>query len=510
MAEERLTRRVRLVEDERAAVVRIRTADRLLLEKHVFQRYPHREWGTFFRFGWARTPWGLAISYADGLWPEAGDLDRQTGMTTFRDQYTRRALQAAAGKDRLAVGVVHSHPESYLTTPSWLDDDMDEYFSREFASYSNGAPYCSLILERNDATGLSFSGRVYDRGEWLPVRDLFTVGSERLERQTSALLEADERPGRAEPETTLRLQSLMGTASARRLRAATVAVIGCSGTGSPAIEVLARAGVGRFVLVDPERLSPSNLERMHGAFHRHLSLTSLPYKVDLMREMIAEINPEARVTTFAGNVLHENVFHELLRCDLILGCVDSYHGRVALSDLAAHYLVPSLDVGLGMAGQDGRLTEQVVDITQFGPDLPCAYCRERVDSAALAQELMTDEERAHRMAEAERAAERGDDPDQYWRRRPRQLHTVGYLTTTAGAMTAGYAQGWLTGTFVPPHPSFQFDIGRERLGCVAPPQGRTPTCHCNAHVGWGDSARTYRNVVLPQHWSKRAVLRTRS
>jgi tRNA A37 threonylcarbamoyladenosine dehydratase len=509
VAAKHLTHSIRLADEGRRALVRIRTADRALLEKHVFQRYPHREWGTFFRFGWTRTPWGVAVNYVSPLLPEAGDLDRQTGMTTFRDQYSRRAFQAAADKDRLAIGVVHSHPAGYATSPSPLDDDMDEYFSRELGAFSGGAPYCSLILERNDVTGLSFSGRIYDRGEWLPAGDLLTVGP-RLERQTSALLGLPSDAGLGDIVTTERLQSLMGGASARRLRGATVGVIGCSGTGSPAIHVLVRAGVGNFVLVDPERLSASNLERLHGSFWRHLTAGELPFKVDLMREMIAEINPAARVTTFIGNILHENVFHELLRCDLLLGCVDSYHGRVALSDFASHHLLPSIDIGIGMNGKDGRVTEQVVDLTRFSPDLPCAFCRERVDSAELAQELMTDEERAQRMKEAERAAERGDDPDQYWRNRPRQLHTVGYLTTAAGAMAAGYAEGWLTGAFELPHDSFQFDIGQAKLGCVAPPQERKPGCRCGTLLGWGEAARSYRNVAIPRHWTPRAVLRFRS
>jgi tRNA A37 threonylcarbamoyladenosine dehydratase len=509
VATKHLTHSIRLADDGPRAIVRIRTSDRDKLEKHVFQRYPHREWGTFFRFGWRRTPWGVAISYVEPLLPEPGDLDRQTGMTTFRDQYSRRAFQAAAGKDQLAIGVVHSHPEGYATAPSPLDDDMDQYFGRELAAYSKGAPYCSLILERNNATGLSFSGRIYDRGEWFPAGELLTVGR-RLERQSSTLL--DTRPDSllTDSDTTDRLQSLMGQASARRLRGAIVGVIGCSGTGSPAIHVLTRADVGGFVLVDPKRLSRPNLERMHGSFRRHLIASGLPFKVDLMREMIAEINPAAKITTFIGNILHENVIDELLRCDLILGCMDTYHGRVVLSDLASHYLLPSIDIGIGMNGKDDRITEQVVDITRFSPDLPCAFCRERVDSVGLAQELMTDEERAHRQREAGRAAERGDDPDQYWRRRPRQLHTVGYLTTAAGAMAAGYAEGWLTGTFDLPHDSFQFDIGRERLGCVAPPEARKAGCRCGLLLGWGEAARSYRNVTIPSHWSRRALLRFRS
>lgn len=509
MAAKHLTHTIRPADDGRRAVVRVRTDDRERLERHVFKRYPHREWGTFFRFGWTRTPWGLAVNFVSALLPGAGDLDRQTDLTTFREQYSRRAFQAAAGPERLGVGVVHSHPAGYATSPSPLDDDMDEYFARELAAFSGGLPYCSLIFERNAGTGFSFSGRVYDRGEWLPVGELLTVGP-RLERQTSALIRPPGGAAAGGEAATERLRSLIGGESAGRLRRATVGVVGCSGSGSPAIHVLARAGVGDFVLVDPERLSESNLERVHGSYPRHLAGGVPPFKVDLMREMIAEINPAARVTTFVGNVLHENVQHDLLRSDLILGCVDSYHGRVALSDFASHHLVPSIDVGVGMNGAGGRVTEQVVDVTRFSPDLPCAFCRDRVDPAELAQELMTAEEREHRQRAAAQAAERGGDPDQYWRNRTRQLHTVGYLTTAAGAMAAGYAAGWLTGAFEPPHDSFQFDIGRAKLGCVAPPQERKAGCRCGALLGWGEAARSYRNVALPRHWTPRAVLRFRS
>ena len=44
-----------------------------------------------------------------------------------------------------------------------------------------------------------------------------------------------------------------------------IAVVGCSGTGSPVIEQLARLGVGRLVLVDPDRVEEKNLNRIVNA-----------------------------------------------------------------------------------------------------------------------------------------------------------------------------------------------------------------------------------------------------
>lgn len=504
MAPNLLTPRIVPDVDGQSSILRFRELDRRNLEQLVFSRYPGREWGTFFRFGFRRTGWGLALSFVDPMPPQAGEMDRQSDLTVFRDEYSRRAFHAASGP--LAIGVVHSHPEGCRTWPSRLDDDMDTYFSSELTAYGGGKPYCSLILQRNEEEGLTFSGRVFDRGRWLPLEHLLTVGNA-IERIDSELFRPPASHTQPEAEsTTARLESTFGTRSAARLRHARVAVVGCSGTGSPVVHILARAGVGHFVLVDPERLSPSNLERVHGSYPEDLRSEKPPLKVEIMRRMIAAINPGAYAQCLAGNVLHGNAIDELLRCDLVLGCVDSHHGRAALSDLSRHYLLPALDVGVLMEGQGGRVTSQVVEFTRYGPDDPCAFCRGRIDPTAMAFELMSEAELAERNRQAEEAEGRGEDPDAYWRGRPRQLHTVGYLTTAAGAFLAGYAEGWLSGCFPVPHSTIQIDPSKEKFGVVASPEVQIAGCTCSSHIGWGDAAIGFRSVVLPAHWSRRAVI----
>jgi len=497
-----------LVEDSRHSLLRFRSPDLARLEKHVYQRYPNREWGTFFEFGYRRTPWGLALSYVDGLWPKPGDMDRQVGLTRFLDQYSRRAFHHSAASP-LAVGVVHSHPEGFGTFPSPTDDDMDGYFAGEFAAYGNGKPYCSLVLQRNLDTGFTFTGRVYDRGEWFPLEKLFNVGAT-IELFSSQATEPEAISESVVDAAHARLISLLGQPSAIRLRNATAGVIGCSGTGSPAAHVLARAGVGNFVLVDPQRFAESNLERQHGSFWAHVEAEPKPYKVELIAALIKSINPNAKITALSGNVLHDNVIDELLRCDILLGCTDTQHARAKLSDLAQHYLLPSLDMGVLMEGRHGKIASQVCDVTRYSPDLPCAFCNERIDGIELSNELMSEDERKRRQMEAEKAVERGDNPDQYWRQRPRELHTVGYLTTMLGALGSGYAEGILTGTFVPPHAWFQFDIGKERFGFVSPPRERLKDCKCGQYLGWAEAAALNRNVVRPSHWTKRGIVLSRS
>jgi len=74
-------------------ILRITYRERQRLETHLFQRYPDREWGAFFRFGFRRAPWGIALSYVEALWPEAGELNEESGITTFQSDYTLRAFR---------------------------------------------------------------------------------------------------------------------------------------------------------------------------------------------------------------------------------------------------------------------------------------------------------------------------------------------------------------------------------------------------------------------------------
>jgi hypothetical protein len=487
-------------------LLRILKSDREKLERLIFQRYPAKEWGSFFRFGFRRTPWGLAASFVSAVPPGPGDLDRQSPLTVFRSRYILRAHHLVEDS-ALAAGVIHSHPQGFDTFPSPSDDDMDEYYAKEFQQYGKGQPYMSLIFARDPNGNFYFTGRVYEGGEWYPVTDTLTVGDQ-LERDLYQVRDscpgaADETGGENSLPTesmTARLESLLGRAASKRLTRSTVGVLGCSGTGSPAVHVLARAGVGRFILIDPQWLSRSNVERVHGSRFTDFLLPEPPTKVESLARLIKEINPHAEVLCIRGNVLDDSVLDALLKCDLLLGCGDSQHCRAALGDLASHYLLPSLEVSVAMRAKEGKLKLQLVEICYNAPQYPCPFCLGRIDQKVLAYELMTDEERKWRQEAAEAAEAQGLDGAQYWGEEPPQELTVGYLTSLAGSMAAGYAQNLLTGSARIPHQRFQFDVGWEKLG-IAPITGkRSVECSCGKTTGQSDQARADRSVSRPRHW----------
>jgi hypothetical protein len=87
--------------------------------------------------------------------------------------------------------------------------------------------------------------------------------------------------------STQRHAQLFGSGTTRRLREMAVAVVGCSGTGSPVIEQLARLGIGRLVLVDPDRVEEKNLNRILNATREDAYLKRP--KVEVMARAIARM-----------------------------------------------------------------------------------------------------------------------------------------------------------------------------------------------------------------------------
>jgi len=91
-----------------------------------------------------------------------------------------------------------------------------------------------------------------------------------------------------------RTELLIGKEALIKLSQSKVAVFGIGGVGSFTVEGLARAGVGNLVLVDSDTVCPTNVNRQLLATTKTIGRQ----KVEVMRERILEINPNARVTVY--------------------------------------------------------------------------------------------------------------------------------------------------------------------------------------------------------------------
>ena len=91
-----------------------------------------------------------------------------------------------------------------------------------------------------------------------------------------------------------RTEALIGKESVEKLKNAKIAVFGLGGVGGHTVEALARAGIGHLVLVDYDTYDITNINRQIGALHSTIGR----YKVDVMKERILDINPNAIVETY--------------------------------------------------------------------------------------------------------------------------------------------------------------------------------------------------------------------
>lgn len=111
-------------------------------------------------------------------------------------------------------------------------------------------------------------------------------------------------------ETFIRTAQLLGDQGFSRLSSSVVAVFGLGGVGSHCAEALARSGVGTLFLIDSDTVAPSNINRQSIA----LLSTVGQKKTDVMKEKIADINPECSVFTSSAFVLPENLREVFSSC----------------------------------------------------------------------------------------------------------------------------------------------------------------------------------------------------
>lgn len=141
----------------------------------------------------------------------------------------------------------------------------------------------------------------------------------------------------------------IGGVGQQALLGATVAVIGAGGIGSPAIQYLAAAGVGKLRVIDDDVVDLSNLQRqtLFGT-----SDIGRP-KVEVAAERVAAMNPDVTVEPVTVRIDAETADALLGDADLILDGCDNFATRLAISDASIRLRAPLISAAVGQF--DGQL-----------------------------------------------------------------------------------------------------------------------------------------------------------
>lgn len=163
-------------------------------------------------------------------------------------------------------------------------------------------------------------------------------------------------------ERLARLRLLLGTEGLDALERSTVMVVGLGGVGSSCAEALARGGVGNLVLLDRDVVEESNINRQALAFVSTIGRE----KADVMRAMVAEINPDCRVSAERVFLTSENLAATLSahpRPDYVIDCIDTITQKLAVAQWCASEGLPLL-ASMGAANKFDPTLLHFSDITR--------------------------------------------------------------------------------------------------------------------------------------------------
>lgn len=156
----------------------------------------------------------------------------------------------------------------------------------------------------------------------------------------------------------------VGGAGQARLRAATVAVIGAGGIGSPAIQYLAAAGIGRLVLIDDDAVDLSNLQRqtIFGTDDAGQQ------KVAAAAVAVARLNPGVAVDGRACRIDEGNAADLITDADVVLDGCDNFTTRLAVADAALAARIPLVSAAVG------QFEGQLATFRGWEAGKPCYRC----------------------------------------------------------------------------------------------------------------------------------------
>lgn len=293
-----------------------------------------------------------------------------TGHVDFPTQHIRHLMQACEERG-LSFGFVHSHPSGHKEFSS--EDDANEQALLQGLANRNGLKVSLVALILCDGEWRGRVRHAIQSDVAHPMRHVLVL-SDPLQ-----LHHGSGAPGVEDLEVWARQRAAFGEPFQQVLRSLRVGVVGAGGTGSPTLTMLARSGVLELVIIDPDALEKTNLNRVRGSRMSDVSKN----KVEIAKSFINSIGLGTRVHVEAAYAdTSEDAIDALMGCDVVFGCTDDVLGRDALNALAFRHGVVVIDTGIGGTiahtpgsiafYQHGRITTLLPGVAGFH----CFHCEE--------------------------------------------------------------------------------------------------------------------------------------
>jgi hypothetical protein len=348
-----------------------------------FRRRGAQEVGAIGVLGTSLTERKHDLLLADVVWPQEGDIRQaSSGALTFASSYVRRAHLRMRKDGLFGLVTFHTHPMADRSVNfSPFDDREDPELVRNLQELEPATRLLSVVVGKN-----SQRGRLWLSPDAAIDADQLVVIGDTVSRLS---LQGEPAPVAPPPEVD-RALAITGSGALAELASMRIAVVGASGTGSIVAELLARAGCTNMVAIDDDLLEDINLNRvLHST--RQDAADRVP-KVMVLKSAIERLGLGCAVTAIEANVLDIDVARLLRSADLIFGCVDKALPRRLLSQFAFQHLIPYIDVGSEIGGDERGIVSVDARASYIAPGYPCLMCTGVVTPRQLHFESLSYEE----------------------------------------------------------------------------------------------------------------------
>lgn len=166
----------------------------------------------------------------------------------------------------------------------------------------------------------------------------------------------------------IRTAMLIGEEGVNLLSQKRVAVFGVGGVGGYTVEALARSGVGTLDLIDNDIVNLTNINRQIIALHSTLD----KFKVDVARERVLDINPNAKVNVYKTFYTPETASEfDFSQYDYVVDAIDTVSGKIELVMQAQAAGIPIIS----SMGAGNKLSPERFEVTDIYKTSVCPLAK---------------------------------------------------------------------------------------------------------------------------------------
>lgn len=307
--------------------------------------------------------------------PKSEDYAIQTiDRSELKPEFVARITKCARLKQWSLI-FAHSHPGLHRPQFSLTDDAGEKVLAAFLSKRGLHSNHAALVVSKGGmrARGLGTREEI----------DVISVGHKIVAESTARdckleIAKQFDRQVRA-----------FGADGQRLLQRLRVGIVGLGGTGSILAQQLVHLGIRDFILIDPDTIEETNLNRVVGANYDDIGKS----KIDVVERYLKAHNATTKVRTIPGNVVRAAIAKELCAADIIFSCTDSHGSRSVIQQVAYQYLIPCIDMGSTITTDDGKVTGIFGRVQLLSPGEPCLWCCNLLDPEQVRRDMMSEVER---------------------------------------------------------------------------------------------------------------------